>query len=77
MSDGYRVIEYWCRHCGDKLAARERESNSSEMQIAGIRNLEFVHATTSKELCRPHTVAVPYDGFAASKAYDRVISNGR
>lgn len=64
-----------CRHCGDPLIALGRV-HSGGFTIGGLAEYRWAHANRDT-ICRPTTVAQPFDGWKATTAVQRVEQERR
>lgn len=65
-------IDYNCRWCGGKLTVvGERHDGLS---LVGLRDLVFIHTGSGISTCTQTYRAQPYDGWAATAAYERALS---
>lgn len=64
-----------CRNCGDPIVATARVYSGS-YTISGLAEYRWTHAHGS-DVCRPKTVAQPFDGWQATAAVERVEQERR
>jgi hypothetical protein len=64
-----------CRNCGDLIAATAQVFDGG-MSISGLRAYEWSHVHGS-DVCRPKTVAQPFDGWHATRIVEATLSARR
>ena len=62
-------IDISCVHCGQSLSARNIEDGG--IHIKGLRALEYRHTVSKSKQCTTTHAAQPYDGWIATKAYEK------
>lgn len=61
-----------CRNCGDPIAATAQVFDDG-MSIGGLRAYEWRHVNGS-DVCRPKTVAQPFDGWHATRIVESALA---